>query len=464
MSDQNIYVAGDPWGQPGPWSPPPRRPVTGSGSTDRTVFTGPPVMPGDVGLPSMRQQASGGSVISRLLGNPEGWGDLASIAGAFSSGKKADRVVEGNFRGDFDRMMLDRELNMNRMGQDRERFQNAFGLEAQDARNRNEADAFKKLQQTAYVRGGGSDFTPPSFQLGGQTRTAPSFSGIAPDASTAEEIQGATDLQGQLMGRFGESGSFQPKWDFSPQWNYQPTPVEQYARPGLAENIGSYAGVGTGILGALGKVFGGGSSTTGGAGTGLMQGFGLTPSLLAENAAAGGGAGMLGGAGSRISNILGKAAPIAGAATGTIGLLKDRGAKSNIMNGVTAGAGYGSMIAPGIGTAIGAGIGGLVGGLRGLGGPSNEEVAGRQQASAGRQSIISGATPQQQQEAQSSGWQNPQDALTLIVVRDALAKAGKPAEMANQLVGQLHQAEKGGPQAVEQALTQIMNAVSGARV
>lgn len=431
------------------------------------LFEQPPI---GSGIPQASQT---GGTIDQLLAmigkgtNPtaDGLGDIASMLGGFSSGKKADRVTEGNFRGDYDQMMLDREANINRQGLDRDSITNRLMLDAQDSRNQNESDALSKLQQTAYLRGGGASQAPTTISLGGQNRTLPTF-GFAPRPASAEEMQGATDLQGQIMGRLQEGGSFAPKMNSTDSWNYQPTPVEQYAKPGIAEQIGSYGGAATGILGGLSQIFGpqGSASTAGN----VLSGLGSIPGLGGLSKAGGAISKLFGGggAGGAMSGVMGKALPIAGAVTGGIGLIKDQGIGKNMMNGATSGAGIGSMVMPGLGTAVGAGIGAGVGALRSAfgGGPSQQELAGRDTATQARQTITSGATPQQTQEAQAAGWKNPQDALALIVLRDKLAQNGGSPEMANQLIAQLHQAEKGGPQAIEQAVAQIMKAVQGNKV
>lgn len=417
--------------------------------------------------------------------------DLSSILGGFSSGEKANRVVEGNFQGDFDRMMLDRERSMN-----------TLGLQAQADRNVNEADALRKLQQTSYIAGGGSQFGPQNIVLGGQVKTLPQFAGMMPPKITDAEKQGAQALQGQMLSRLSPGGSFQP------QWNYQPKPVDEYAKPGLMEQIGSYGGAITGGIGAIDRLLGGGGQGPisgladkglgklggwlglGGAAApaigGLLQGGAIplvskvghlaVPGALTSPGIAGGfssGAGAAGnaaatgatgaaGAGSTLGGLLSKAVPIAGAVTGGLGLMKDRGVASNLMNGVTTGMSIGSIV-PGIGTAVGAGIGALVGGLRSIGGgPSEEELAGRKIASSVRQSLVSTATPANIQEAQNSGWRNPMDALPLVVLRDRLSQRGiTDPNLSMQLMDQLWKAEKAGPQAAAQVGQQIMQLLGG---
>jgi hypothetical protein len=406
--------------------PKPKNPFDG-------LFQQPPITPQDIEAPP----SQGGGIIDKvlgMLGGQENVGDLASVVGSFGQGRKADRVVEGNYTQNYDRMMLDKEQSHNDQM-----------LQAARDRNDNETDALKKLQVTSYLKGGGASQQPFSFMLGGKERTAPKF-GFEPRAASDEEKAGASTLQNTIMSRFEEDGSYVPSN------NYQPHDLDSYAKPGMAERISSYGAAGLGGLGALGGMVGkAGEAVSAGKGIANMLGFG--------GKAGQAGTGLTG-AGGLMSNIMGKAVPIAGAVTGGIGLMKDRGIMGNMMNGATTGASIGSIV-PGLGTLIGGGIGAGVGALRGAFGVSEAEKAGRDVASAGRSQIIAGATPQQQKEAMSAGWGNPNDALTLIVVRDALAKAGKPPEAAEQYVDALFKAEKQGPQAVQSVIQTIMAATGG---
>lgn len=384
--------------------------------------------------------------------NENPYTDLGSVLGAFSSGQKANRVVGGNFIQNFDQMMLGREQNMNNLM-----------LQAQKDRNANESDALHKLRQTAYIQGRTPD-APTSITEGGKSVQLPQFS-FAHKGSTPEEVAGAKTLQDTIMSRFGENGSYQPAQ------TYQPHDVNDYAKPGLAENLSSYGAAGVGGLGFLNKLdpsllskLGLGAST-GANGVGNMASFlGGAPGLGADGAdiVEGAGASGIGQAGSLMGNIMGKAVPLIGAGVGAYNLIKGGTTPSNIMNGATSGAGIGTAIMPGIGTGIGAGIGALVGGLRNIGHPSQQEVQGRQAASQIKSMLGSQATPQEQQEAAKAGWQNPGDALALIVVRDALQKSGKPPDAANQYMEALFKAEKQGPQAVQSAMQAIMGAMGTA--
>ena len=358
----------------------------------------------------------------------QGWADLASILGSYSTAKRQDRQTVGNQTQTFDQLMMT----------------------AQQNRDQTEKDALRKLATTGYIGSGGAPYTPATIDFQGQKSTLPSF-GFGPKAPSTAQTQGAKNLEGQLTSRLSPGGS------------YTPTNLESYTKPGAGERIADIGGLVSGGLGAY-KTLTGGAKIPGLGFLDKIPGLGGAASGAASgiNTAIGGAAGQSlpqlpglagaagGGAASGLSSILGKAAPIAGAATGIYGLLKDRGTKSNIMNGLTAGSSIGTMVLPGIGTAIGAGIGALGGALRGIGGPSKEELAGRESAGAGRQAIASLATPQQIQEAQSAGWQNPQDALTFVVLRDKFGEA-----RASQLSQRLYQAEKQGPAAVQQVLTEI---------
>ena len=470
-SNQNIFIAGQ--GQ-GPWGPYGLPPTTGPYNPNGPTSTGAPGLPGRAGgdeinalldrLMKERSSATSGAtqptqstgnrqgIINKLLGgDPAGYADMASMAGAFSQGKKADRVITGNYTQDYDQMMLDREKN-----------QNDLYLRAQADRNANENNSLRNLAVTSYLRGGGADVSPKSITLNGQQRELPNF-GFGPRPASTAQMEGAAALEPKLLDRLKPGGSFMP------EFNYQVHPLESYTKPGLAENIGSYGATGLGILGGLSKTgllnrFIGGAGGAGTSAAGLVPGFGVQglgaaglPGGAMYGASAPGIASGASGAGSTIAGILGKAAPWAAVGAGAYGLTKDRGAGYNAMNGATAGAGIGTMIMPGIGTAIGAGVGALGGLARGAFGVSEKEKAGRTTAQQGRQALAAMGTPEQIQEAEAAGFKNPQDALALIVTRDSIAKAGGNPEMADQLMQQLWQAEKEGPEAVQQVLASIMN-------
>ena len=234
----------------------------------------------------------------------------------------------------------------------------------------------------------------------------------------------------------------------------------------MAEKIGSYGGVVTGVLGGLdqlggggtisrllskvpgiGGFFGGGAAST----VGSNAVTGINAAGVPTNMAISSGVGAAP-AGGLMSGMLGKALPIAGIAAGGYGLTKDRGLGKNMLNGATAGAGVGTMVGGPIGTAVGAGIGAGVGALRGIGGPSEAEKAGRGVGAQGVTLLGSTATPEQKQEAGN----NP-DALAHIIMRDRLAASGNsdPDAVAGQLLAAIKQAEKLGPDAVRQVIANI---------
>ena len=170
--------------------------------------------------------------------------------------------------------------------------------------------------------------------------------------------------------------------------------------PGLNKVLGSGgAGTGSGTSAAAGLGAAGAGSTV----TGLLAT--RAPSLGVMQAGAGmpvtSGAGIS--AGGAMSNVLGKGVPIAGAITGGYGLLKNRGTRTNIINGAQTGSSIGTMILPGIGTGIGAGIGALAGWARGWGAPNQKELAARDVGGSVISNIASGATPAQRAEAAQAG-------------------------------------------------------------
>lgn len=431
-----------------------------------------------------------GQTIDRMFTGaaPEqsGWADLASILGSFSSGEKADRMVKGSAAGDYDRMRTGLEASRNLAGLNANTAYDNAMLSAANARNANESDAWRKLGQTSYALGGGSQFKMPTLSFNGQTASLPDF-GLAPPKISEAQMAGAKTLQDTIMSRFGEEGSYVPT-RYTPDTSYEPRSFEDYgATPGTLEKLGSYGGAIVGGIGAIDKLTGNGDGSGGGAlgkVGGLVGGLkklgglfgggggGATSQMTAaELAGAPGlgatgegivaGSGLPGAAGSTMSNLMGKALPIAGAAYGGYRLAKGGSTGHNVASGAGTGASIGTLIAPGIGTGIGAGIGALVGGLRNGFRGSKTENEGRQVGAQAVQSITGSASQQQQAEAAGAGWDKPQDALAMIVMRDNLIKAGKPGNLAGNYLSMIKEAEKKGPEAVQQALQTIMAAVGG---
>lgn len=319
--------------------------------------TGPGAPPGmTVGMPSpaaptiptgaaAQEQPSPAS--SGVSGRTQGLGDLSDILGSFSSGEKANRALEGQFSQNYDNIMLDAAKN----------------------RRDDESDALKKLGQTAYLGQGGSHFAPGTVQLNGQTRQLQSY-GLEPPKVSDAEKQGAATLEAQMLKRLEPGGS------------YTPTPLSNYAKPGLAENISSYGAAGVGGLGAIDQMMHGGSPSgapSTGAPSGankLINGAGSVANGITQASSL---LGKLGpkaaGASKLLGGIGGKAVPLLGAATGAYDLIKGGSAMHNIMSGASTGASIGSIV-PGLGTLVGGGIGAAVGGLRSLFGHKKKPAAG----------------------------------------------------------------------------------------
>lgn len=425
----------------------PGDPLAGSSWTDvgGSAPSGDFDIPGaDTGIwgDGLPESNTGGDIVKKVLAGLKNKtkgstaADLSSVLGAFSSGEKANRVVQGNMTQGYDKLMLD----------------------AQGERNKNESDALKKLGQTSYIMDGGSKFKPATFQMNGQTRTAPDL-GFGPAPTSEAEKAGASSLQSQLQARLSSGGS------------YVPQPLDDYAKPGLAENIGSYGGAAVGGIGALLNGFGGdeesgaaGSASGGQSGgdgvgsviSGLSKGAGTAGSIAGLLGKLGGHAGS---AASGIGGLLSsKALPIAGAVTGAYGLAKNQSVGSDVMSGLGAGASIGSLV-PGVGTAIGAGVGALVGALRGAFSVTGKEHGGRDAQAAVTANLSKLSTPQQQAEASKAGWPDPNQALSLIVMRDKLIQSGIPGpqaeSQAEQIMHSMWDSEKSGSDAVGKAASPI---------
>lgn len=175
---------------------------------------------------------SGGSWIDKLLGgvkkavsgpsdsdgqNGQGWGDMASVIGAYGQAEANNRKTKGDFLQDYDKINLD------------------YVKENQDR----ESDAMRKLAQTSYIMGGGSPYTAPKLNSG-QTVDL----GYGPKAPSQAQIQGATSLQQQLGSRLTPEGALKP------------TDPNQYINEGTGEKVAKYGSLITGGLGAAKNIFG----------------------------------------------------------------------------------------------------------------------------------------------------------------------------------------------------------------
>ena len=367
-----------------------------------------------------------------------GLGDLSQLFGAYAGDERDNRAMRGDFQGNYDRMMLGREAGMNQLGLDAGASYDRAKLASLADKRASDSDALQKLQLGSYLSGGGNATAETPWRA----------------VSEGERTAGG-DLMGRMTGQLNAPG-YEPE-RFTPQWNFQPMDPSQYAKPGLAENVGRWGSLATGGLSALdmltngrsgsaisgllgkipglGKLFGGGGGGSALSNFGGLAGLGKAgmpgSSLYGASAPAGMASGATGGA--LMSNLMGKALPIAGIAAGGYGLLKNRGTRSNILNGTQAGAGIGMMAGGPIGAGIGAGIGALAGWGRGAFGVSEAEKANRSEVDQAFNEITVGATPEQQAEAQQAGWGNPQQALASIVLRDKLGP-----EQADALMQQLY--------------------------
>jgi hypothetical protein len=154
--------------------------------------------------PSFGQQA--GSVLKRVLTDPNTARRIGATIGGFGEGQKSNRVVQGQQTQGYD----------------------VLKLKAAENRRADESDALHKLAITNYLSHGGSHYKPPTIQLNGKSYTAPTL-GSEPLPASAAQMQGASTLEGQMLKRLQPGGS------------YEPQSLGDYATPGLAEKISNYA-------------------------------------------------------------------------------------------------------------------------------------------------------------------------------------------------------------------------------
>lgn len=109
---------------------------------------------------------------------------------------------------------------------DRDRI--ATGRQAEDRTERD--DAWKKIQQAAYVMNGTHDYAPPTLQTSQGARTLPSY-GFGPHASTPAEMQGAQGLQAEVMRRLTGGSQLPPLTD-----------LDKYTHQGTFEKIAGLTG------------------------------------------------------------------------------------------------------------------------------------------------------------------------------------------------------------------------------
>ena len=307
-----------------------------------------------------------------------GLAEAGSILGAMAGDRRDNRVIQGNAQQGYDATRANLEANRNQTGLAAQLGYDTAVINSNKDRRDSESDAMQKIQQAAHLQRG--------------DRSTDVRTGAASYNPNASEQAAAGALSQQMMDRLNAPQVMPTR--FTPDNSFMPADPSTYAKPGTMEQIGSWGGGILGGIGALDKITGGKSgdylSNLLGKVPGISKFLGGNSGFNLASLGGGGGAGSLAygasappgmanaggllskfglGGGAGAGNILGKAVPIAGAVTGGIGLMKNRGLISNLMNGVSTGASIGSVV-PGLGTAIGAGIGGLVGGIRTLFGGS----------------------------------------------------------------------------------------------
>lgn len=192
--------------------------------------TVPPMstLPGDPQGPTPTGQSIIEQLLARIKGedNPvtTGSANLGQVAGSLANDERMNRMAKGAFTQNYDQNML----------------------AAQTGRNQNETDALRKIAITNYLKSGGFKGGPGSIQLGGQTRTLPTFGGGPRPASEAQ-MSSAGTLENMLQQRLASGGS------------YLPQPLESYAEPGKVENISRYGGTVASGLGVINDLMGGGN-------------------------------------------------------------------------------------------------------------------------------------------------------------------------------------------------------------
>ena len=169
----------------------------------------------------------------------QGLSDAGSILGSLAGDQRTNRVVRGNFQGDFDQMMLNREANRNQVeNQANTDFDRSSLAARADKRDAN-VDAMRNVQIGGWLQQGGNANRP-----GGAHR-----------AVSDQEKAAATGLIQQAHDNLTDPG-YQPT-RFQGNYDYQPMDPSKYASPGAMERIAQYGGTGLGMFGALDNITGG---------------------------------------------------------------------------------------------------------------------------------------------------------------------------------------------------------------
>lgn len=214
---------------------------------------------------------------------------------------------------------------------------------------------------------------------------------------------------------------------------------------------------GGGWLSGLGKLIGGGGGAGAGAGVGSAA-SGISPyiasgSIGMQAMPALGSAGTQGAGAASGAAGAGAAGVAAGGLMAAGGIFQMATAKTrseNIMGGMTAGAGIGTMILPGWGTAIGAGIGFGVGLVKSYMGVSQAVKDARKDVAGFEEKLASTLNATQRLEAGNEPWK-----MSVIAVRDAYVATGRTSAEAEADVKKLWESSKGGAKAAADAMIPI---------
>ena len=161
---------------------------------------------------SLEGASTGGSVMGKVIGKDGILEPASKALSGYADNERENRQMKGNWVQDYDRVRLAAE---------------------QDQRT-SESDAWKKALHTSYIQGGGRPYDASKAGI-------PYSYGFGPTAPSPYMQTAANTLQGQLMKRLSGEAKFQP------------TPLSEYAKPGVGERIGQYGSLATTGLDILGK-------------------------------------------------------------------------------------------------------------------------------------------------------------------------------------------------------------------
>ena len=260
----------------------------------------------------------------------QGLADAGSLLGSFAGDQRTNRVVQGNFQGDFDRMMLDREAARNALGNQANTDFDRSSLAARADKRDANTTAMDWSQLAAHLQRGDRN-------TNAQTRQ------VSYTPASEQERAAATGLAQQAHDNLTDPG-YQPT-RFQGNYDYQPMDPSRYSRPGALERIGQYGGTGLGMFSALDNITGGraGDKMAGWLGKipGLGRLFGNGGTQSVTSASTPGAAGSIPGAGL----ITGAGKGIAAGAGKTAGLLTNPAFWTNPWTlGAAGAAGLGTLL------------------------------------------------------------------------------------------------------------------------